>query len=103
MAYNRPIPNGDGKQRGSGGIHALMQAETALQVALVLPCAVCIGWLLGAWADSHFHTSWIAIAGILFGSLSGLAYIIRIAIAAMNGSGPLNPDGDRGAKNNRTK
>ena len=80
-----------------------MQAETALQVALVLPCAVGISWLFGAWADDHFHQHWIAIAGIIFGCVAGLAYIIRVAIAAMNGSGPLNPTGGRGEKKNDLK
>jgi F0F1-type ATP synthase assembly protein I len=90
MPFNAPIPDRESKGKGSAGVTAVIQAETALQVAMVLPCAVVIGWLLGAWADRHFHQSWIAIAGIILGSVSGLSYVIRVALHAMKGEGPLS-------------
>jgi ATP synthase protein I len=66
----------------SSGVEAIVQAEKLLQVALMLPCAAVVGWLIGAWADKHFHQSWIAIAGIVFGAVSGLVYVIRMALVA---------------------
>ncbi len=52
----------------------------------MLPCAAVVGWLIGAWADKHFHQAWIAIAGIVFGAISGLVYVIRMALVAERGT-----------------
>jgi ATP synthase protein I len=86
MPYNRPIPDqkSDSKQGGkdAGLFSAWIQAEKLMQIALVLPCAAFIGWLIGAWLDHRLHESWIAIAGIVFGGVSGLVYSIRLALAA---------------------
>ena len=64
----------------------MVQAEKLLQVALMLPCAAVVGWLIGAWADKHFHQTWISIAGIAFGAVSGLVYVIRMALLAERGT-----------------
>ena len=90
MPYNRPIPDSSpdsksgSKQRGKepGLFSAWIQAEKLMQIALVLPCAAFIGWLIGAWLDHRLHQSWIAGAGIVFGGASGLVYSIRVALAA---------------------
>jgi F0F1-type ATP synthase assembly protein I len=66
----------------SSGVDAIVQAEKLLQIALMLPCAAVVGWLIGAWADKHFHQTWVAIAGIVFGAISGLVYVIRMAFTA---------------------
>ena len=66
----------------SSGVEAIVEAEKLLQIALMLPCAALIGWLIGAWADKHFHQSWIAILGVVFGAISGLVYVIRMALSA---------------------
>ena len=90
MPYNRPIPdlkpgsNPESKQSGkdAGLFSAWIQAEKLIQIALVLPCAAFIGWLIGAWLDHRLHQSWIAVTGIVFGGASGLVYSIRVALAA---------------------
>ncbi len=100
MVYHRPIPERkrrskagdstppqqakDGNPREPGLLSIWVQAEKMMQIALVLPCAAFVGWLAGAWLDSHFHQSWIALVGIVFGGASGLVYAIRLAIAASN-------------------
>jgi hypothetical protein len=66
----------------STGIDAIVQAETGIQIALVLPSAVVICWLIGAWADKHFHQTWISIFGVVFGAISGLVYIIQFVLRA---------------------
>lgn len=82
MPYNRPIP--EQKQRGLFGfsLDAVVQAEKMIQIALMLPCAAFIGWLLGAWADGKLHTHWIGLVGIMFGGVSGLVGAVRMALAA---------------------
>jgi F0F1-type ATP synthase assembly protein I len=88
MRFNRPIPNDKPRSKVSCGVEAVVHAEKLMQIALLLPSSVGIGWLLGAWADSHFHQTWMAIAGIIFGSISGLVYIIRMAITSERDSRP---------------
>ena len=82
MAYNRPIPEREPQKKLQGGMQNLVQAEKLLQIAFVLPSATVIGWLAGAWADERWHQSWMAIAGIIFGSVSGLVYVVRMALDA---------------------
>ena len=67
MPFNRPIPDAKPRSKASSGVSALVEAEKLMQIALLLPSAAFIGWLLGAWVDSHLHQSWIGIAGIVFG------------------------------------
>jgi len=47
------------------------------QLALVLPSATFVGWLLGHLLDRWLHTSWISIIGLLLGSAAGLIEVIR--------------------------
>jgi ATP synthase protein I len=81
MAFNKPIPDNDGKRRDNGGIATLVQAEKMMQIALLLPSAAFVGWLIGVLLDRWLHTSWIGPAGIAFGGISGLVYVIRLVLA----------------------
>ena len=75
-------------RKPSSGLGAYVEAEKLMQIALLMPSAAFVGWLAGAWADSHFHQSWIAIFGVIFGSIAGLVSVIRIALAAEKDSRP---------------
>jgi len=52
-----------------------------MQVAFVLPTALVICWFLGWWIAGKTHLKWIEIAGIVFGCIVGLVYVIQMAIA----------------------
>jgi len=94
MPFHRPIP--EPKQRGkgyddrtsqqteggfAGGIlGAWVQAEKMIQIALMLPCAAFVGWLIGFGLDHWLHQTWIAMIGIVVGILSGLVGAIRMAM-----------------------
>lgn len=82
MPFHRPLPSSGSRSKLSSGVSAVVEAEKLLQMALMLPCAAVIGWLIGAWADKHFHQTWIAIAGVVFGAISGLVYVIQMALKA---------------------
>jgi len=82
MAFNRPIPDSKPRAKLSSGIGAIAEAEKLMQIALLLPSAAVIGWLAGAFLDHKLYQAWIAIAGIVFGCVSGLVYVIRMAMAA---------------------
>ena len=81
MPYNRPIPDPAPRRKMSTGLDALVKAESLMQIAILLPSAAFIGWLLGAWADRAWHTSWLSLAGVVFGGVSGLVYVVRLVIA----------------------
>jgi hypothetical protein len=94
MAFNRPIPDRKPTSDNSGGIQTLVQAEKLFQIAILLPSAAFIGWLAGAWLDSKLHQSWIGLAGIVFGGISGLVYVIRLVMASGGGSSSETPKGN---------
>jgi hypothetical protein len=87
MPFNRPIPESPPPRKGSSGLASLVQAEKLMQIALLLPCSAFIGWLAGAWLDSRLHQGWIGLAGIVFGGVSGLVYVVRLVMATGGNSG----------------
>ena len=81
MAYIRPNPSAP-KRRAQSALTSLVEAEKMMQIAILLPSAAFVGWVLGLWADKLLHTSWIQVFGILFGGVAGLIYVVRIAMEA---------------------
>ena len=96
MAFHKPIPEDKEKRRDSGGLATLVQAEKMMQIALLLPCAAFVGWLMGVGLDRLLHTTWIGAAGIVFGGIAGLVYVIRLVLS--EGS---RPDGESGDNKNK--
>jgi F0F1-type ATP synthase assembly protein I len=62
-----------------GALGELVKAESMVQLAIALPAGCVVGWLLGSWADRHFHQHWIGILGILLGAVAGFIQIFRTA------------------------
>jgi ATP synthase protein I len=56
-----------------------VKAESMVQLAIAIPAGCFIGWLLGTWLDRHFHTTWIAIAGVVLGAIGGIVRLITTA------------------------
>ena len=82
MPFNSPIPDDKPPSNSSSGIRGYVEAEKLLHLAAVLPGAVLVGWGAGWWLDSHLHQHWISIAGIVFGCVAGLFYVIQTAVAS---------------------
>ncbi len=80
--FNPPVPDNTPRKRDNGGLGTLIQAEKMVQIAILLPSAAFIGWLAGAWLDSKLHQSWIGLAGMVFGGISGLVYVVRLVMAS---------------------
>jgi len=76
-----PTPDPPKAQR-KGGLDTLVQAERLLQIALVLPAAVLIGWGGGVLLDRWLHQDWIYIVGLIFGAVAGLLEAVRQALRA---------------------
>jgi hypothetical protein len=100
MPFNRAIPESKPRARPVGALSALVEAEKMFQIAILLPLAAFVGWWVGAWLDSHLHQSWIGIAGALFGGVSGLVYVARMAIHSMSVSRKGTKSG-KGSSNNK--
>jgi ATP synthase protein I len=54
-----------------------VQAARYTQLALVLPAAVFVGWLIGAGLDRWLHTTFLYLVGILLGIVAGFTELIR--------------------------
>jgi hypothetical protein len=81
MAHKRNDPDSESRPRLGSGFNSLVEAEKLMQVAFVLPTALVICWFLGWWLGQKTHQKWIEIAGIVFGCIVGLFYVIQMAIA----------------------
>ncbi|MGO8718898.1 MAG: AtpZ/AtpI family protein [Acidobacteriaceae bacterium] len=60
-------------------LRELVQVETMMQIALVLPLSCIIGWAVGDFLDHKLHQSWIGILGLALGIAAGLIQVIRMA------------------------
>lgn len=80
MAYHKPIPDPSKPNPFSSGLRSYVQVEKIAQIAFVLPCAVCIGWLGGMWLDQHFHQNWMTLVGFVLGCVAGMSSAIRMAL-----------------------
>jgi len=79
MPFNAPNPN----QKPQPGIRkSIVQADRLMQIALVLPISLLIGWFLGAMLDRWLHQKWITIVGIILGMIAGMLEAVRMALAA---------------------
>lgn len=81
MPYQPPLPDSKPRSRSSSGLGALIEAEKLFQIAFVLPSALVICWAGGWWLAHITHQKWIEIAGIVFGCITGLVYVIQMAIS----------------------
>ena len=95
MPFQNPVPESKTRSKAAGGLQSLVQAEKLLQVAFVLPSAMIIGWLGGAWADSKLNQKWITIVGVIFGCVAGLYYVIRLAMDAEKSAGASDASGKK--------
>jgi len=59
-----------------------LQVGRYSQLAFVLPAATVAGWLLGSALDHWLHKTWISIAGLLLGIISGFVELIRTVISS---------------------
>ncbi len=59
-------------------VDGVVRAEQLLQIALILPLSVLVGWLIGAGLDKWLHQHWIYVAGIIFGSVAGFWEVFRV-------------------------
>ncbi len=68
-------------QSKDGAIHSLVRVESLIQLGLLLPASVVIGWAIGLALDHWLNQHWINIAGLIFGAIAGFVQTIRIVLS----------------------
>lgn len=79
MADGSDKPEKGSAGRGQGMLGQLGKAESFIQVAIAMPAACVIGWLIGAALDKHFHQHWMGVVGILLGAVAGFVQMFHMA------------------------
>jgi ATP synthase protein I len=72
---------GDSKLEKDGAMKSLVQVESLIQLALMLPVATVVGWLIGVGLDKWLHQHWIYIPGLILGATAGFVEIFRVILA----------------------
>jgi F0F1-type ATP synthase assembly protein I len=62
----------------------LVQAARYTEMGFIIPAAAVVGLLLGKLMDRWLGTTWIYIAGVVLGIISGFVQMIRMAMKASN-------------------
>jgi F0F1-type ATP synthase assembly protein I len=76
---------GSSKLSDSGAMKSLVQVESLIQLALMLPVATVVGWLIGVGLDKWLHQHWIYIPGLILGAAAGFVQIFRVVLAQSKG------------------
>ena len=72
---------GDSKPEKDGAMKSLVKVESLIQLALMLPVATVVGWLIGVGLDKWLHQHWIYIPGLILGAVAGFVEIFRVILA----------------------
>jgi ATP synthase protein I len=72
---------GDSKPEKDGAMKSLVKVESLIQLALMLPVATVVGWLIGVGLDKWLHQHWIYIPGLILGATAGFVEIFRVILA----------------------
>ena len=72
---------GGSKLDGDGAMKSLVKVESLIQLALMLPVATVVGWLIGVGLDKWLHQHWIYILGLILGATAGFIEIFRVVLA----------------------
>jgi ATP synthase protein I len=62
-------------------IHSLVRVESLIQLGLLLPASLVIGWAIGLALDHWLHQHWMNVAGLIFGAIAGFVQTIRIVLS----------------------
>ncbi len=58
-----------------------LQIARYSQIGFALPAATLIGWFLGVLIDRWLHTTWVYIAGLVLGMVTGFVELIRMLLS----------------------
>ena len=58
-----------------------LQIARYSQLAMVLPAATLVGWLIGVGLDRWLHTTWLYLLGLILGIVAGFVELIRTVMS----------------------
>jgi ATP synthase protein I len=64
-----------------GALHSLVRLNSLLQLGLLLPACVVIGWAIGLALDHWLNRNWINIVGLIAGAIAGFVQTVRVAMS----------------------
>jgi ATP synthase protein I len=64
-----------------GALQSLVRVESLIQLGLLLPACLVIGWALGLALDHWLHLHWINVVGLIAGAIAGFVQTIRIVLS----------------------
>jgi ATP synthase protein I len=62
-------------------LHSLVRVESLIQLGLLLPACVVIGWAIGLALDRWLNLHWMNVAGLILGAIAGFVQTIRIVLS----------------------
>jgi F0F1-type ATP synthase assembly protein I len=62
-------------------LHSLVGVESLIQLGLLLPACVVIGWAIGLALDRWLNQHWMNVAGLILGAIAGFVQTIRIVLS----------------------
>ena len=64
-----------------GELRSLVRVESLIQLGLLLPACVVIGWAIGLALDRWLNQHWMNVAGLILGAIAGFVQTIRIVLS----------------------
>lgn len=74
-------PGGRQPAKKDSAVQSLVRVESLIQLGLLLPAAVVVGWAIGLLLDRWLHQHWINIAGLILGAVAAFVQIFRVVLA----------------------
>jgi ATP synthase protein I len=81
-----PDPPDDQPPQGTssskdGALKSLSGVQSLLQLGLLLPACVVIGWAVGLALDHWLNLHWVNIVGLIAGAIAGFIQTVRVAMS----------------------
>ena len=64
-----------------GALKSLSGVQSLIQLGLLLPACVVIGWAIGLALDHWLNLHWMNIAGLIAGAIAGFIQTVRVAMS----------------------
>jgi len=77
------MPTDPPEPKPDGALHSLAKLENLIQLGLLLPACVVIGWAIGLALDHWLGKTWVNVAGLIAGAIVGFAQTVRVALSHM--------------------
>ena len=71
----------DPPEKSDGSLHSLVRVESLIQLGLLLPACIVIGWAIGLALDRWLNQHWMNVAGLILGAIAGFVQTIRIVLS----------------------